>query len=620
MSGTYILTMDQFSIWAADDGISYLFNAQTACGGQPCEEVLITGYYGAASIDSSSEYCRAWLRNDSTLDYATIAECVGPSAACEFSASNTGPTSQSQFTYFSSYVRQDLGMNLTSQMRFYIGGNLPAANDDCYWDDLNISGYRFQNSNITETRSGTAQRWVSRNDGTTSTGGLWSYAVNVSALGIGNYSVAARASKLNYTTPTGFSFFEVRDDATPPVVALNSPANNTEANSSVTFTYVVSDMLSTVSNCSLYIDGVFQDIDTVIEEGPTQFFFPRIPLGGPHNWSVTCIDAYGNAGDSENRTIIIVPPELTSNSANISVSAGPYIEGTTVYVNATILNLGGSDTPVNFTVELWDGMIGNGSQVLPSYSINLTDISGSRPNETLSWSWIVARPGMSTLYLYIDTPTATNGSVQESAEGNNVIPISVNTSSYMEVFGNVTNAFALSLGSDENATFYNFTRVINTTGVIYLADSDSDILFGELQSLHLRSDNSTANVDFTEADELLNMTGLPDSINAVWASGADTPVMVQNLSIGSREIVNVPVINSTASGVFTTGILWDRSKDLGNAEYDATDKEPIVFVTAINKGQAGDYGISDFQSRVPAYLRNYAGSGGNEIVIYVELQ
>jgi hypothetical protein len=58
-------------------------------------------------------------------------------------------------------------------------------------------------------------------------------------------------------------------------VTLNSPPNGSEANSTVTFTYFVEDQLSTVANCTLYIDGVVDAIDTQIEEGPNPILLPE---------------------------------------------------------------------------------------------------------------------------------------------------------------------------------------------------------------------------------------------------------------------------------------------------------------------------------------------------------
>jgi len=115
------------------------------------------------------------------------------------------------------------------------------------------------------------------------------------------------------------------------------------------------------------------------------------------------------------------------------------------------------------------------------------------------------------------------------------------------------------------------------------------------------------------------MSGFNDSVNAVWAQGNDTPATTATFTVNDNPISFVPVVNSSVSGAFRTGILWDMSQDTGNSQYDAVDKEPIIFLTAINHSRAGDYGTYDFESEVPALLRDYAGSGGGTIMLYYEL-
>jgi hypothetical protein len=449
--------------------------------------------------------------------------------------------------------------------------------------------------------------------------GIFSYIWDFAGRDSSVFTALSVGSKSKYEDGFNYTAFTLRDDYIGPNVTLNSPPNGSEANSTVTFTYFVEDQLSTVANCTLYIDGVVDAIDTQIEEGPTQFFFPRIPSGGPHQWWVLCYDAFGNPGLSQNWTVIIIPPDLSSNVSNITITPSPpYIEGQLVTINASIFNIGGSDTGINFTTQLWDGYPGKGgTQIGDNFSINLTDKFGVNSNASLLWNWTIARPGPSTLYLLIDVPLETNGSIFEIFEYNNNISFNITTSGYVDVVGNVTGYFVLDTA--QNDSFIRFNTTGNNTGLIFFADAESSVSFTSLQALGLDISNSTSSNDFTDADTLLNMTHFNDSVNSVWAQGNNTPQKVESFTVSDRLINDVPVIDSSVSGAFKTGILWDTADDGVNTEYDTSDEEDIVFITRINKSASGDYGVTDFQSKVPALLRNYKGSGGSTIYLYYEL-
>ncbi len=474
----------------------------------------------------------------------------------------------------------------------------------------------FLNNRSLSLSTGQLERWVARNT-TASTGGSWTWPWNVYGRQDGRYEAVTQASRTKYNNATSWTAFNITNDTTPPVVTLVSPANGSEQNSSVTFSYSVDDALSTVANCSLSIDGSVSDTDLTIQETLPQFFYPRLPSGGPHTWNVCCADPYGNTGCAANRTVIIIPPDLASSAGNITVSpAGPYEEDEQVAINATVWNIGGSDTPTNFTVQLWDGDPSSGTQIGGDYSINLTDRFGSHSNQTLTWNWTIPRPGTSTLHLILDPPLATNGTISELNESNNDIAFNVTTPAYTVIYGSVRSTLLLS--SSQNQTFINRSSQANNTGLIFFTDGQ-DVDFGSLQALGRTVTNTSATMDFTDADTLLNMTGFNDSVDNVWARGNNTPLALANYTVQGKPIDDVPVVNSSANGVFRTGILWDTSKDTGDGQYDTSDKEPLVFFTAINSSEAGDYGVYDYQSKVPALLRDYAGTGTGTIAIYYEL-
>ena len=110
------------------------------------------------------------------------------------------------------------------------------------------------------------------------------------------------------------------------------------------------------------------------------------------------------------------------------------------------------------------------------------------------------------------------------------------------------------------------------------------------------------------------MTKYNDSIRKIWTANTDTPIATKSMTIFNRRINNVPIIDSTSTSSFITGMLWDTSD--GNTQYDGT--QDLVFITQINESKPGAYGTYDYEIRLPVNLKNYHGSGAN-VEFYSEI-
>jgi len=614
ISGAYTLVMDEWSPWNASRGIFYNFSALTACGGDACNDIKVTGYMATGSVDNTAEFCRVWARNSTTTTtYVTIYNCIGPSPACEFTGTgNQMPVTTANYTSFNQNLSSSLGLGMSSYIAVHIGGNVSGTGDECYYEDINITGLRNQYPNITDTRVGTQQKWINRSASTTNSNGQWSYLFETFNNTPGNYSTVTLGQKTNYTDTYSYTFFELIPDQTPPNVTLNSPPDGSEANSSVTFTYYVNDTLSSITNCSLIIDGNVDATEYSIQEGPVQNFRPRIPLGGWHNWSVSCMDHYNNTGISENWTIFIRPPDLVINSGNISFNNTFPREGENITINATIYNLGGSDA-INITIQFWLGDPDtNGVQIGNNFTVNITEVTGAQPNITLNVSWIATGPGPFNFYVVVDPPTATNGSITELNETNNKNNKTIHVPAYNYFNGYVQNSFHVANALEQS--FYYHLNVSNVTGNIFVADEESTVTFSSLQAIGRDTSDNVATNDFNDTDTGLNMSHYNDSIRKIYTEDTDTPKATRTMTIMGQEINNVPIINSTSVNSFVTGILWDMSN--GNTEYNGT--QDLVFVTQINDTHIGAYGTYDYEIRVPTNLKNYKGAGTN-VAFYWEI-
>jgi len=340
ISGANKLVFDDTYPWVADRGIIENFSATSACGGDACDDIRVTGYVATQSIDNSAEFSRVWARNSTGTSYVTLFECVGPTPACEFNGNdNTYPSTADNYSFFDQKLKGDLGLGLSSRMFLHIGGNLSSASsDNVFFEDINITGTRTQAPNITAVRAGAPQEWITRNTNSTDANGLWSFILNIADIINGNYSTASLGHKTGYDEAYNFTYFDVISDNVAPNITLTSPDNDTRTKEqTVLFNYLVNDTLSAISNCSLIIDGSINETDSSILEGITQYFDPINLSEGWHNWSVNCTDDYNNTGASERRTILvdITPPNITmGNPANGTWIIAPY-QGFNYLINAS---------------------------------------------------------------------------------------------------------------------------------------------------------------------------------------------------------------------------------------------------------------------------------------------
>ena len=107
------------------------------------------------------------------------------------------------------------------------------------------------------------------------------------------------------------------NDSTPPVVALNSPANNTLTNvSSINFNFIATDETSPTMNCSLYLDGVLNRTNSSTANNTLTVLQINGIGQGAHSWNVTCKDGNNNIGASNTWffTVDLTPPTVAIQS------------------------------------------------------------------------------------------------------------------------------------------------------------------------------------------------------------------------------------------------------------------------------------------------------------------
>jgi hypothetical protein len=138
--------------------------------------------------------------------------------------------------------------------------------------------------------------------------------------------------------------FSVFVDATPPIVALTSPANNSvDIDGYVVFNYNVTDNESDISYCELIINNSVVDTDYTITENISQSF-TEVLTNGTYNWSINCTNTFNLTGSSEARILnvnITAAPPSSAVCCGISVSTTPEVasQDEKVLISADIVDL-----------------------------------------------------------------------------------------------------------------------------------------------------------------------------------------------------------------------------------------------------------------------------------------
>jgi hypothetical protein len=321
---------------------------------------------------------------------------------------------------------------------------------------------------------------------------------------------------------------------------------------------------------------------------------------GAYVWGVRCTDTSGNSTGSANSSFTVAGDVAAS---DLTFSPPSPAEGSAVTITAYTANNGNAtETP---SVEFWDG-----ETLLDTTLVTMSPF-GSNTTSTL-WN---ATIGLHNFYIVVDPPNG-SGSIVEYDESNNIARRSLLISTWQLYYGNVTGNIRL----DTNANFtFNNWYVLNRSGNIYVSGTDTTngISFSSLRSFGRNTtggqDGNTAD-DFLELDAVLNTSSSSDNVNITFTNSP----RVENFTLFGSNVTSVPIINSTATGSFTTGLLWD-SADTNETYYENRTLADVVFVTKVRMQLNSTYGNVDYEIRVPAQIKEYKGST-DTVTFYYEVQ
>ncbi|KYK27375.1 hypothetical protein AYK26_03895 [Euryarchaeota archaeon SM23-78] len=426
------------------------------------------------------------------------------------------------------------------------------------------------------------------------------------------------ASGKQYGTDETYINLKYTEDVTPPTVELVYP-NAYHRPGQVNFTYIPND--KNLVNCTLYGDftGSWGEnlSDTTVVSGQKENFTINLDEGY-YTWNVYCCDIAENCAFDEiggpkndgNYTVNITNPDLIVNQITFNTSDYLTKEGMNITINATIKNQGNVNVTETFKIQWWIGDPDSGGTQING---NET-ITGLLVNEekTVSMSWIIDRGGPRNIYVIVDPPLATNGSVKETKEDNNKNNKTLHVPAYNYFYGQAENN--IYLANADNESLYNYLNIANVTGNIFVADEDSTISFSLLQAISRDINNNSVSNDFNDTDTALSMTDYNDSIRKIYTDNTDIPIETMTFTVYTKDINDVPVIDSTNTSNFKTGMLWDKSDE--GTQYNGS--QDLIFITEINQEQEGKYGTYDYEIRVPVNLKDYLVAGTN-VGFYYEI-
>ncbi len=403
------------------------------------------------------------------------------------------------------------------------------------------------------------------------------------------------------------STFQMNTSRDIDKLKLNITFNNSFVNTT-NLTFLNITAIVELRNLTNFIDpivvvdfndtGIFQNCSPTI---CTELSFSAVT--GIFRFNVTRWTSYAA---QENVTNVTGQADLIVNASDILFSDTNPRERQNISMNATVCN-NGTATASNFNVTFADG-----NETTGIIFTNLTGFTLSAGVCMVVNTTYITVIGNRTIAVLADAGNI----VSESNEGNNLGIRQLNVQAHTFYFGQILGNLTL----DNTANLSQFTWNFSDAGFVYFFDNDSSFNFSQLQAIGRNTTNGSATNDFGDVNLNLNMSGFNDSIQFIWSVDNTTAEETRNLSIFSRLVNLVPVINSTNASTFITGMLWDTNDDASaNGQYDTTDDEDLVFVGNINLSRSAQFSNNtDYDMRVPSLLRAYKGSF-NQTAFIVEL-
>ena len=575
--------------WVNSSSVLFYFNVSDETGIQNCSVILFNGSTTALFTKTGSQL----INNGADNITAT-----GLSGIYNWSIGCYDNTTMRMYSVTSN---RTLYVDLLAPNIYYVTKNSSWFNNQTPTISFNITDNMDTSLNYTIFVDGAINV-----NGTTNNGQINNALLGTLSEGMHTIIIQATDKASNIVNSSALTIYI---DITLPRIRQNAPSPGfvNDNKSTVLFSFTMNDNMAANATCNLSISGGF-DMNNLTAYNATAYIISVQNIsGGLHFWNVTCMDLAGNFNNSPTRNFTILRPDLTLNSSDIVFIPATAIENQNVSLNVTLYNVGGNDA-FNFMVQIFSGNPSAGGVQLKNYTLNMT----SYTNTTLTANYTLGL-GLNNIFVVLDPPLATNGSVNEENESNNLVNNSLYVSTWEYVLGRSNDTLVMADNSSIDIFAWAYS---NSTGSnIYVADTDNNINWYSLKAIGMNMSNQTSMSDFPTIDTMLSSTNYSDSVNNTYTTSGSIN-MVTSFTVYGRSILQVPITNSTNNSNFMTGMLWDYS-DANPGRYNGS--QDLIFTTMMNKGLSGYNGTSDFEIRVPAKLRSYKGSV-DTVSLYIELR
>ena len=132
---------------------------------------------------------------------------------------------------------------------------------------------------------------------------------------------------------------------------------------------------------------------------------------------------------------------------------------------------------------------------------------------------------------------------------------------------------------------------------------ESEVSWASLKPFGKNISESNTTNDFVDIDTIFSMNSFNDSISNIFTLDGSILRNISQFTIQGTSVESVPIIPSTNTTSFITGILWDSSDDLLDGEFSQDDEEDIIFVSKVNHSTEGAYGVYDYEIRAHGKIK-----------------
>ena len=384
---------------------------------------------------------------------------------------------------------------------------------------------------------------------------------------------------VNFTVDTSPpSFQNLKDNTTSDFFNVNTASISAEAYdeySGLNEVKLATNETGNFSNKTSYgSPEIFQNISD--EYVLSEFIWQNQSFTGELGYRLWATDAAENTASTSTNSFEVHRIDLEA--SNISFNNSDPIEGQPVGVEFNVTNIGGENATVNVTLreETYNGSSWN-------FLSNTTKEEKFEASQITSVNFTVGPEAGPHRYTAFVDP---NNSVQEKTESNNVNSSILDVPSYQLNYGSSNSALTLGSGHEILSVTSSDPR-----GTIFYADLQASYEVRDLRPLNESG-------DLEEATEALNMQGHNDSISKVYDGDQDgLSDATTCMEIAGEEVCDVPVVNSTNTSNFQTGLLYD------GGESDSFDgSQEVVFAAEIKDKMQGRYGVYNYEAKVPSLL------------------